>query len=167
MIVPLIIITLVVALLLYGGNTVLIKRKPLEFPKFNFFNFDTDESVLKKPMPLLENDKHAPKPFDLVCTLRDDAYDYDGVLKKAGSEILCHDCNKYYYKTLDDHCIPFGYDKQYNEIGCGGTLEVRESCNAEAPEMGVCTIGNINEETGNWEIDPEPKSCPKKKFTLL
>jgi len=164
MIASLVIITIVIALLLYGGNTVLIKREPLEFPGINFKFWKLSEEdklkVLQKPKSITKDDtKNAPDPFELKCYFRDDVYNYDGKLKKAGSEVNCSTCNNYYYKTQDNLCLPMGFDKKYNKYSCDND-DVRSSCLPISKQRGTCSLGGINQETGNWTIDPEPKTCP-------
>jgi len=161
MIAPLVIIAIIIALLLYGGNTVLIKREPIVFPefKFDFWKLSEEDKlkVLQKPKSIPSGTPNAPYPFDLKCYFRDDVYNYDGKLKKAGSEVNCSTCNKYYYKTPDKLCLPMGFDKKYNQYSCDND-DVTSSCFVK--QRGTCSIGGINQETGNWTIDPEPKKCP-------
>ena len=160
MIAPLVIIAIIIALLLYGGNTVLIKREPIVFPdiNFGFWNVESEpESKLEKPDYITKGTPNAPDPFDLKCYFRDDVYTYEGNLKKAGSEVNCSACNNFYYKTPDNLCLPMGFDKKYNKYSCDNA-DVRSSCLSK--QRGVCSVGEIDQETDNWTIDSEPKTCP-------
>lgn len=155
----LVIIGILIASLLYGGNTVLIKREPLNFDWIYNLQVGNDEKIekLKQPAIIDKNGSNAPKPSDLKCYFRDNVYDYKGKLTKAGSEIQCIECNQYYYKSEDSQCVPMGFDKMYNLSSCDNS-DVRSSCMKK--ERGVCSMGEINSETNRWAIDVKPKSCP-------
>lgn len=142
------IITVVLLIVLYGGNSLLIDQK---VPEFNFFPNRDDE--LKKPKRIL------PDPENLKCLIDRDSYDYYGKMYKAGTMINCKNCNNHYFKKKNNTCVPFMYDKVYNEIGCGGISDVREPCPIDekyVPERGVCTLDDV-----------EPKKCPSKKYFLF
>jgi len=154
-----VIISILIALLLYGGNIVLIKRKPLNFNWIYNLQVGKDKQIkqLSQPDNIDINGPNAPKPSDLKCYFRDNVYNYKGNLKKAGSEIKCIECNQYYYKAEDSTCLPMGFDKLYNRSSCDNS-DVRSSCLKN--DRGVCSVGEINSETDKWTIDVEPKSCP-------
>lgn len=142
------IVTIVLLIVLYGGNSLLIDQK---VPEFNLF--PSRDGELKKPKTIV------PEPEDLKCLIDYDSYDYDGEIHKAGTMVDCKKCNNYYRKKNDNTCIPFVYNKIYNEIGCGGISDVREPCPIDEkyiPERGICTLDDV-----------EPKKCPSKKYFLF